>query len=198
MRSNTLAGVVGAWVVLMSAHVVPAKAQLQTQQVRIEDVRVVAAKAATEWSATRGCGLPRNGNQVVAEKMTTLVPAVSAKRLKYNLRTEQQARVVTAFTTAYLDSLSKQAGPLPESCFISLESIQSTQFSAVFLDPDSGVLEVDGNQKKADIYIDGSKKGLIKQAFALSAGRHTWKTMKCDDVVQIAPNDNKQVYCSKQ
>lgn len=134
----------------------------------------------------------------MAEKMTTLAPTVSTRRLKYNLQTERQNQVVMALTTAYLDSLSTQAGPRPDTCGITLESIQSTKFPSVFTDPDSGVLEVDGSQSKADIYIDSSRKGSIKQAFALSSGPHTWKTMKCEESIQIAPNDTKKVYCSKQ
>ena len=183
---------------LLVALGIPAKAQVQTAQAQVPDVRNPATKAAAEWSASRNCSLPPNGSQVVAEKMIALAPTVSTKHSKYSLDAQRQNEVVTAFTTAYLDSLPKQSGAQAGGCAITRESIQTTQFPPIFMDPDTGVLEIDGSQAKADIYIDGSKKGSIKQAFVLSAGKHTWKTMKCAESIQIAPNDAKTVYCSKQ
>lgn len=196
-RGLWTAEVFAVFVALLLTQSVPAKAQFQTAQAQVENVRSAATRAATDWSATRNCSLPLNGTQLVGEKMTALAPAVSTKRLKYSLETERQNQVVMAFTTAYLDSLPRQAAQ-PGSCAITRESIQSTQFPPVFMDPDTGVLEVDGSQDKADIYIDGSKKGSIKQAFVLSAGKHLWKTMKCTESIQIAANDTRKVYCRKQ
>ena len=76
--------------------------------------------------------------------------------------------------------------------------IQLGSLPAVFNDPDNGFLLIDGSEGNADIYIDGNKKGSIKQMFVLSSGKHTWRTMKCEETIQIAPNDTKKVSCSKQ
>jgi hypothetical protein len=181
---------------LLMAQGVPAAGQLQAQQAQVQDIRSAATKAATDWSATRNCPLPSNGTQVAAEKMIKLAPTVSTRRSKCHLETDRQNQVVTALTTAYLDSLSKQASSPPESCGLTLKSIQSTEFPVIFGDPDSGFLEIDGSQDKADIYIDGSRKGSIKQVFVLSSGKHTWRTMKCEESIEIAPNDSRKVYCS--
>lgn len=173
-------------------------AQFGTVQQQAQDVQSASTKAAADWSATRKCSLPSNGSQLVAQKMAALAPTVSTRSSKYRLETGRQNQVVTAFTAAYLDSLPKQAGIQPGSCAISQESIQATQFPPVFMDPDTGFLEVDGSQANADIYIDGRKKGSIKQTFVLSSGKHTWKTMRCAESIQIEPNDVRQVYCSKR
>jgi len=83
------------------------------------------------------------------------------------------------------------------TCSVSIEAIQSVPFPSVFSQPGSGVLEIDGSQANADIYIDSVKKGSIKQAFAVSAGKHRWRTMKCDEDVQVAADETKKMYCSR-
>ncbi len=197
-RGIRLAQVFATCIEFLVAQGVPSAGQSQTQQTQVQYIRSAATRAATDWSATHNCSLPSDGSQAVAEKMIKLAPTVSKRRLKYGLEADRQNQVVTSLTTVYLDSLPKQAGSQPEPCNITLKSIQSTELPTVFGDPDSGFLEVDGSQEKADIYIDGNRKGSIKQLFVLSSGKHTWRTMKCEDTIQITPNDTKNVYCAKR
>ena len=42
------------------------------------------------------------------------------------------------------------------------------------------------------------ERGVIKQAFELSVGRHYWKTMKCEEVVEIAAKEEKKRYCKRK
>ena len=192
-----LRGALALCVQLLLAQEFTAIAQSQTQEAQVESIRKTATTTAANWGTTHDCILPLDGTQAVADKMTTLAPAVSTRRVKYDLPTQRQKDVVTALTTAYLDSLLKPSA-LPFRCPSSFELIQSGSLPAVFNDPDSGFLLIDGSQGKADIYIDGNKKGSIKQTFVLSPGKHTWRTMKCEEAIQIAPNDTKKVFCSKQ
>lgn len=103
-----------------------------------------------------------------------------------------------ALTAAYLDTVAAPNGTRPTLCVLAPESIQSTQFPLIFKEPDTGVLDVNGSQERAPIFIDGIRKGSIRQAFVLSIGEHTWKTMKCEERVQIAANETKRVDCKKQ
>lgn len=178
-------------------------AQSQARE-EVESVRATARSTVESWGKTHDCAFPIAGAQAVADKMTTLAPAVSARRVKYDLSDQRKDEVVVALTTAYLDALSKPE-PKPDSkpplvfrCSVSLESIQSAAVPAIFNDPDSGFLLIDGSQDKADIYIDGRKKGQIQQTFILSTGKHIWRTMKCEEPIQISPNELKKVFCSKQ
>jgi hypothetical protein len=191
---RAFAGISMAALVVMGVVVV---AQPQNQPAQLDDVRSAAARAATDWSVTRNCRLPANGGQIVGNKMTGLGADLSARWSKHSLPPGQQNGLVMGFTTAYLDSLATQTGLPPGSCFISEGAIQSAPFPSVFSDPDSGVLEIDGSEAKAAIYIDGAEKGSIRQAFAVSAGKHRWRTMKCEEDVQIEANETKKVYCSK-
>jgi hypothetical protein len=192
-----LRGAFALCVLLILAQGFAAVAQSQTQEVQVESIRKTATTTVANWGTTHNCVLSLDGTQAVADKMTTLAPAVSMRRLKYDLPAQRQKEVITALTTAYLDSLFKQAA-LPFRCPSSFELIQSGSLPAAFNDPDSGFLLIDGSEAKADIYIDGNKKGSIKQMFVLSSGKHTWRTMKCEETIQIAPNDTKRVFCSKQ
>jgi hypothetical protein len=192
-----LSGVFALCLQPVLAQEVAAVAQPQSQEAQVESIRKTAATTAANWGTTHNCVLPLDGKQAVADKMTTLAPAVSKRRLKYDLPAQRQKEVINALTTAYLDSLLKPAAP-PFHCPSSSEMVQSGSLPAVFNDPDSGFLLIDGSEGKADIYIDGNKKGSIMQMFVLSSGKHTWRTMKCEETIQIAPNDTKKVFCSKQ
>lgn len=106
--------------------------------------------------------------------------------------------MIKGIAYAYLDEATvSEFGPNRRNCRLNAAILAKYMLPPVATNPDTGVLDVDGSRRGADIYIDGVKKGNIRQAFILSVGPHRWKTMKCEEQVEIAPNGTKKVHCNK-
>jgi len=109
----------------------------------------------------------------------------------------QTRAAVKNTTQAYLGSLRHQIPEFGSSCNVAEGYVLAWGIPNEFKEIDSGYLEIDGTKKGAEIFIDGVKKGKIRQKFVVSVGTHKWKAMKCEETVYV--NANEEIYrrCDK-
>lgn len=149
-----------------------------------------------EWNATRGCEITPDAEKVLLGQMEEIADTIRAKQVKYHLSSFQQKTVIKGIAYAYLDEVSvKEFGALRRNCRLNAARLVNHRLPPVAKNPDAGYLDVNGSTQGAEIYIDGEKKGYIRQKFILSVGSHLWKTMKCEERIEITPNETKTVYC---
>lgn len=165
-----------------------------------EDILTAAARGEIpEWSATRRCKITPDAADVLVTKVQEAADTIQTKRLKYGLSPPQEQMAIRGITTAYLDEVSvARFGPNRRNCRINAAILANHILPALAKNPDTGILDIDGAEPGAEIYVDGVKKGYIRQSFIVSAGSHLWKTMKCQEQVHVTPNDIKAVYCKKK
>ncbi len=164
-----------------------------------DHITAATIEATNEWAATRGCRVTPNGVKWVVMNMKGTANAFEEKRVKFALSPQEETMVIKGAAQAYLDQASVQEfGSLRKGCVVNEAVLTKFPFPPAAKNPDTGILDIDGSERGADIFIDGDKKGNIRQAFILSIGDHTWKTMKCEESVQVSPQVTKKVYCSKK
>jgi len=155
--------------------------------------------AQTEWTSTRNCRVTPDGEKVVQARVGEATSAIALKTQKYGLTKKEEVAAIKGVTKAYLDVASVQEfGPFRKDCVLTGLLLERASLPPLATSPDTGILEIDGLQTGADIFIDGDRKGVIRQAFVLSVGPHRWKTMKCEEIVQVAAKDDKKLFCRKK
>lgn len=152
-----------------------------------------------EWEASRGCGVSAEGANLLARRFTALSDVLETKSLKYKLTQAEDVSAVRGMVIAYLDHASLETfGPHRKGCYVDAAVVRKVGLPPILANPDTGILDINGSHIGADIFIDGVKKGNIRQAFVLSVGGHTWKSMKCEERVEIRANETLNRYCDKK
>lgn len=152
-----------------------------------------------EWTATRKCRVTADGGKVVVARLGAVTSVMETKAEKYSLSSNEQSAAVKGVVKAYLDAASlEEFGAYRQGCVLTGSLLEGRFLPPLASSPDTGILEVDGSQIGADIFLDGDRKGVIKQAFVLSVGQHKWKTMKCEGVVEIVAKEEKKQFCARK
>lgn len=165
----------------------------------LDYISAVTTEGTEEWASTRGCQITQDGVRYVSAKMEGTADTLKVKGMRFGLTPIEERWVIKGVAQAYLDQVSvEEFGPARSGCVMNARVLMKYTLPAAARNPDTGILDVDGSRPGADIFIDGKKKGNIRQAFILSIGEHTWRTMKCEQSVQISPRETRRVYCSKK
>ena len=163
-----------------------------------EHLASVTLESQKEWAAARGCSVTADASKTLISKMSAFGETIERRTLK--LTWEEAAPIIKGVTHVYLDKASIQGfGRDRKNCVVDEQLLKKVSFPQSAGNPSTGILEVNGSQGGADIWIDDEKKGSISQAFILSVGRnHKWKTMRCEEDVRIIADEFKKVYCDKK
>ena len=160
-------------------------------------VRVVAKQGVLLWAESRPCAVPADIAETVAEQMAANSAAFADRTARYNLTMTEESDTIRSTVYAYLDDVSMPTRIADSPCVVASQHLSVATVSVLARNPDTGFLDVDGRMPGAEIFIDGERKGIVRQMFVVSVGSHVWKTMGCEDRIVIAANETRRVRCDK-
>jgi hypothetical protein len=171
----------------------------QTQNLPVDDKQFAAAvlRATDRWAETAPCSVTAEAKQAIGKAFEPLKSTLVATAARYGLDETATRRIIKSSTESYLDLVKMSGGFNGQVCKIEKGNVASIPVPQAVFRPDTGYLIIGGSKKGADIFLDGERKGQIQATFMLSVGNHNWKTMKCEEPVEIKPNETVSRYCGK-
>ena len=170
----------------------------QPQKLMLDDKQFTAEifRAAGRWAESRPCLVTAEAKQAIAVAFKPLLTGTLVQKAqKYDMDEKTARLIIENSTESYLDLLKSSPELRGQACAIDTGTVVAFAIPKPNLAPETGYLLIDGLERGADIFINGERKGQIQARFVLSVGRHTWKTMKCEEAIDVRLNESISRYC---